>query len=255
MHRQDLAYAESLRKIRQVLERPASTGATAGAPTSTGGTAGAPPGSASSDQFSIVSSCVKALNTLGEVQQQLSEKIIQFSNVVKRDVVARPLDEMAATYEDRTTTMLAEGNRLDALLHDAQRHVLESFSKYDGIYREMEAERHSNGGDASVSDTSKRDLWLAEIVYCINVQTLQRCRVEYVKGMSGLFQQYKNLELLRVSVLQTAVDTYTRKQKLMYDELGGTMSEPMAAIQVGFFRALELVVDSELTISVHMNRE
>lgn len=171
---------------------------------------------------------MKALNTLGEVQQQLSEKFVQFSNVIRRDVVTRPLDEMVATFEERTSAMLSDGNRYDAMLHDAQRSVVESFSKYDAIYREMEAERHT----AENGDSSKKDLWLAEIAYAINVHKLKQCRVEYVKGMSALFQQYKNLELLRVSVIQTAVDTYARKQKLMYDELGGAMSEPLTAVQV-----------------------
>ncbi|TMW69568.1 hypothetical protein Poli38472_001724 [Pythium oligandrum] len=220
----DLAYAESLKKIRQVIERPVATLPTApnGSPPPSNG--GSSP--SAMEQLSVASSCVKALNTLGEVQQQLSEKIVQFTNVIKRDVVARPLDEMVATFEERSSTMLADGNRLDAMLHTAQKSVLDSFIKYDAIYREMESERHSN-----ISMDAKRDLWLAEIAYCINVQKLRQVRVEYVKGMSALFQQYKTLEVLRVSVIQTAVDTYIRKQKITYDELSGAMSEPFAAAQ------------------------
>ncbi|KAJ0402512.1 hypothetical protein ATCC90586_002682 [Pythium insidiosum] len=237
----DLAYADSLRKIRQVIERPSNptfpgstaavTGApaTAAAPTTTTGSGQAPSGAqaaSSLDQLSVLSTCVKALNALGEVQQQLSEKIVQFTSVVRRDVVLRPLEEMIGTFDERTTAMLAEGNRLDAMLHALQRNVIESFSKYDAIFREMELERQSN-----IRPETKRDLWLAEIAYCINVQKLRQGRVEYVKGMSALFQQYKTLEVLRVTVLQTAVDTYIRKQKMLYEELSAAMSEPMLATQ------------------------
>ncbi|GLE04329.1 hypothetical protein PINS_up013244 [Pythium insidiosum] len=238
----DLAYADSLRKIRQVIERPnnptfpgasstAGTGASPStAPPNATGTSGqttsGAPAPAPLEQLSILSTCVKALNALGEVQQQLSEKIVQFTNVVRRDVVLRPLEEMIGTFEERTTAMLAEGNRLDATLHALQRNVLESFAKYDAIFREMELERQSN-----VRPETKRDLWLAEIAYCINVQKLRQGRVEYVKGMSALFQQYKTLEVLRVTVLQTAIDTYIRKQKMLFEELSGAMSEPMLATQ------------------------
>lgn len=182
----------------------------------------------SNDSLSVTSSLGKALNTLGEVQQQISEKLVQFTNVIKRDVVARPLDEMIATFDERTTVMLTEGNKWDALLFEAQKNVVDSFTKYDAIYREMESDKNAS----APSSKTKQDLWLAEVVYGINVQKLQQRRVEYVKGMAGLFQQYKSLEVLRTSVLQTSMDTYLRKQKLMYDELSGAMAEPMARSQV-----------------------
>lgn len=183
----------------------------------------------SNDALSVTSSLGKALNTLGEVQQQISEKLVQFTNVVKRDVVARPLDEMIATFDERTSVMLAEGNKCDALLFEAQKNVVDSFTKYDAVYREMESDKNAS---TPSSNKSKQDLWLAEVAYGINVQKLQQRRVEYVKGMAGLFQQYKSLEVLRTSVLQTSMDTYLRKQKLMYDEMSGAMAEPMARSQV-----------------------
>uniref|UniRef100_K3XAL8 PH domain-containing protein n=1 Tax=Globisporangium ultimum (strain ATCC 200006 / CBS 805.95 / DAOM BR144) TaxID=431595 RepID=K3XAL8_GLOUD len=221
----DLAYAESLRKIRQVIEKPAITGLpnTAGHGGSTGAAGSAV------DQFSVLSSCTKALNTLGEVQQQQSEKITQFTNVIRRDVVLRPLEEMIATYDERSAAMIVDGNKYDAMLYEAQKHVVDAFAKYDTIFRDMESEKNTS----SRGETTKRDLWLAEIAYTINVQKLRQTRVEYVKGMSALFQQYKTLEVLRVSVIQTALDTYIRKQKLLYDELSGAMSEPMSTVQVG----------------------
>lgn len=177
-----------------------------------------------------MSSCAKAINTLGEVQQQLSEKLVQFTNVVKRDVIARPLDEMMATYEERTAAMLVDGKKLDTMLSQAQRAVVQSFATYDTLYREMESAHNSSGKPSPAS--TRRDLWLVETAYCIHVQTLKQRRVEYVKGMAALFQQYKSLELLRESVIQTALDTYNRKQKLTYDELAGAMAEPMAATAV-----------------------
>ncbi|DBA01600.1 TPA: hypothetical protein N0F65_011356 [Lagenidium giganteum] len=223
----DLAYAEALRKIRPVLERPIS-----GAGASPGGAA---PGAAGSglpslDSLALTSSCARAFNSLGEVQQQLSEKIVQFTTVVKRDVIARPFEEMVANFEERAATMLADGNRLDAMLHEAQKQVVEAFSRYDGIYREMEAERYTNA-QPDLGQPMRKDLWLAEIAYGIAVHRLKQTRVEYVKGMSSLFQLYKSLEVLRVSVIQTSLDTYIRKQKLTYDELAGALSEPMAAAQ------------------------
>lgn len=220
---QDLAYAESLRRIRQVIEKPAATGLSSGA---SGGS-----NTNDSDQFSLLSSCTKALNTLGEVQQQQSEKFAQFASVIRRDVVVRPLDEIVTSYDERSAAMLADGNRLDFMLYEAQKSVVESFSKYDAIFRDMECERNAN----TRGESAKQDLWLAEIAYTINVQKLRQKRVEYVKGMSSLFQQYKTLEVLRVSVVQTALDTYIRKQKLLYDELSGGMSEPMSAVQVRQF--------------------
>ncbi|KAF1336448.1 hypothetical protein FI667_g326, partial [Globisporangium splendens] len=219
----DLAYAESLRKIRQAIERPAITGLpnAAGHAGSTGA-AGSP-----TDQFSVLSSCTKALNTLGEVQQQQSEKITQFTGVIRRDVVLRPLEEMIATYDERSAAMIVDGNKYDAMLYEAQKHVVDAFTKYDTIFRDMESEKNTSSRGVA----TKRDLWLAEIAYTINVQKLKQIRVEYVKGMSALFQQYKTLEVLRVSVIQTALDTYIRKQKLLYDELSGAMSEPMSTVQ------------------------
>lgn len=230
---QDLAYAESLRKIRQALELPAPV-SHAPAPGSTGGSkaSSAPPGSGSGrlGDLTLTSSCTKAINILGEVQQQLSEKIVQFTNVVKRDVVARPLDEMIATYQERTATMLVDGKRFDSMLADAQHAVVQSFERYEAAFRE--AENASSDASRPTANTSRRDLWLAETAYCIHVHTLKQRRVEYVKGMATLFQQYKSLELLRASVIQTALDTYNRKQKLTYDELAGAMAEPMAATAV-----------------------
>lgn len=210
-----------------MIEKPAATGLTSG--TASGSNTNG------SDQFSLLSSCTKALNTLGEVQQQQSEKITQFANVIRRDVVVRPLDEMVASYDERSAAMLADGNRLDFMLYEAQKSVVESFAKYDAIFRDMESERNTN----TRGESAKQDLWLAEIAYTINVQKLRQKRVEYVKGMSALFQQYKTLEVLRVSVVQTALDTYIRKQKLLYDELSGGMSEPMSAVQVRHFPRLD----------------
>jgi hypothetical protein len=181
--------------------------------------------------LSLVSSCAKAIATLGEVQQQLSEKLVQFTNVVKRDVIARPLDEMVATYDERTAVMLVDGKRLDAALAQAQRAVVQSFAAYDALLREMESAGTPLTGTTSAA-APRRDLWLAETAYCIHVQALQQQRVEYVKGMAALFTQYKSLELLRASVIQTALDTYNRKQKLTYNELAGAMAEPMAATAV-----------------------
>lgn len=204
-----------------MIEKPAATGLPSG--NSSGSTANSP------DQFSLLSSCTKAFNRLGEVQQQQSEKIAQFANVIRRDVVVRPLEEMVASYDERSAAMLADGNRLDFLLYEAQKSAVGSFGKYDAIFRDMESERNNT---SARGESVKQDLWLAEIAYTINVQKLRQTRVEYVKGMSALFQQYKTLEVMRVSVVQTALDTYIRKQKLLYDELSGGMSEPMSAVQV-----------------------
>jgi hypothetical protein len=136
---------------------------------------------------------------------------------------------MAATYKERVATMLSEGDKLDALLFQSQKNVLAAFTKYDELFREIEKEKASEAADAAAR---RQDLWLAEMNYCVNVQKLQQRRVEYVTGMSALFQQYKTMEVWRASVIQTALDTYVRKQKLTYGEMAGAMTEPLAAAQV-----------------------
>ncbi|KAG6580282.1 uncharacterized protein IUM83_19310 [Phytophthora cinnamomi] len=202
----DLVYAEALRQTRAALDAPA---AAEGADT---------------EQLSVQSSVAKALHAVGEVQQQLAEKLVQLTTVVKREVTAKPLEEMAATYKDKMAAMLADGARLDAMLFQSQKHVLAAFAKYEELFKQTESEKESEA-------VKRQDLWLAEVHYCINVQKLQHCRVEYVTGMSALFQQYKTMEVWRASVIQTALDTYVRKQKLTYGEMAGAMAEPLAAAQ------------------------
>jgi hypothetical protein len=209
----DLAYAEALRQTRAVLDAPDNAANASG----------------STDQLSVQSSASKALHAVGEVQQQLAEKLMQLTTVVKREVMAKPLEEMAATYKERVATMLSEGDKLDALLFQSQKNVLAAFTKYDELFREIEKEKASEAADAAAR---RQDLWLAEMNYCVNVQKLQQRRVEYVTGMSALFQQYKTMEVWRASVIQTALDTYVRKQKLTYGEMAGAMTEPLAAAQV-----------------------
>ncbi|POM59111.1 Hypothetical protein PHPALM_36152, partial [Phytophthora palmivora] len=189
----DLAYAEALRQTRAVLEPAESTDS----------------GTTSSEQLNVQSSVSKALHVMGEIQTQLAEKLVQLTTAVKREVSAKPLEEMMATFKERVTTMLAEGDKLDAMLFQSQKNVLTAFGKYEELFEQLE----------SATDTNRQDLWLAEMNYCINVQKLQQCRVEYVTGMSALFQQYKTMEVWRASVIQTALDTYTRKQKLTYGEM------------------------------------
>ncbi|GMF47341.1 unnamed protein product [Phytophthora fragariaefolia] len=204
----DVAYAEALRQTRAALDAPAVDGA------------------ADSEQLSVQSSVAKALHAVGEVQQQLAEKLVQLTTVVKREVTAKPLEEMAATYKDKMAVMLADGEKLDAMLFQSQKNVQAAFAKYDELFNQLEGENES------AAATRRQDLWLAEMNYCITVQKLQQCRVEYVTGMSGLFQQYKTMEVWRASVIQTALDTYVRKQKLAYGEMAGAMAEPLAAAQV-----------------------
>eukprot|EP00644_Phytophthora_capsici_P013221 jgi/Phyca11/101268/e_gw1.5.911.1 len=217
----DLAYAEALRQTRAALEIPATqTG-----PDSSGST--------SNDQLNVQSSVSKALHAVGEVQTQLAEKLVHLTAVVKREVTTKPLEEMAATYKERVTLMLTEGDKLDAMLFQSQKNVLTAFSKYEDLFKQLES---ANDSVATVDTAVRRqDLWLAEMNYCINVQKLQQCRVEYVTGMSALFQQYKTMEVWRASVIQTALDTYIRKQKLTYGEMAGAMTEPLAAAQVRSF--------------------
>ncbi|KAH7470819.1 uncharacterized protein KRP23_10105 [Phytophthora ramorum] len=211
----DLAYAEALRQTRSALDAPTAQSAAAD---STGG----------NDQLNVQSSVSKALHAVGEVQQQLAEKLVQLTTVVKREVTAKPLEEMAATYKERVAVMLAEGDKLDAMLFQSQKNVLTAFGKYDALFKHMESEMESEKESPAVR---REDLWLTEMNYCINVQKLQQCRVEYVTGMSALFQQYKTMEVWRASVIQTALDTYIRKQKLTYGEMAGAMTEPLSAAQ------------------------
>lgn len=213
----DLAYAEALRQTRAALDAPTTHG-----PVETNGTT-------STEQLNVQSSVSKALHAVGEVQQQLAEKLVQLTTVVKREVTTKPLEEMAATFKERVATMLAEGDKLDAVLFQSQKNVLAAFAKYDELFNQMESEKESAATDAAAR---RQDLWLAEMNYCINVQKLQNCRVKYVTGMSALFQQYKTMEVWRASVIQTALDTYIRKQKLTYGEMAGAMAEPLAAAQV-----------------------
>ncbi|KAK1929132.1 hypothetical protein P3T76_015425 [Phytophthora citrophthora] len=213
----DLVYAEALRQTRAALEIPS----THTAPDSSGST--------SNDQLNVQSSVSKALHAVGEVQTQLAEKLVHLTAVVKREVTTKPLEEMAATYKERVTSMLAEGDKLDAMLFQSQKNVLTAFSKYDELFTQLES---ANESAATVDTVARRqDLWLAEMNYCINVQKLQQCRMDYVTGMSALFQQYKTMEVWRASVIQTALDTYIRKQKLTYGEMAGAMTEPLAAAQ------------------------
>ncbi|KAL4111678.1 39S ribosomal protein L41, mitochondrial [Phytophthora ramorum] len=211
----DLAYAEALRQTRSALDAPTAQSTAAD---STGG----------NDQLNVQSSVSKALHAVGEVQQQLAEKLVQLTTVVKREVTAKPLEEMAATYKERVAVMLAEGDKLDAMLFQSQKNVLTAFGKYDALFKHMESEMESEKESPAVR---REDLWLTEMNYCINVQKLQQCRVEYVTGMSALFQQYKTMEVWRASVIQTALDTYIRKQKLTYGEMAGAMTEPLSAAQ------------------------
>ncbi|TYZ62151.1 hypothetical protein PybrP1_009622, partial [[Pythium] brassicae (nom. inval.)] len=206
----DLAYAEALRRIRSVVEKPVAS-----ALPSAGG--------APAEHLGLLSSCAKALNTLGEVQQQQAEKLAQFAGAIRRDVVLRPLEEMVTTYDERSAAILAEGSKLDTTLHDAQQSVLDAFGRFDAIFCALE-------GGARARVDAKQDLWLAEIAYSVHVRQLRQTRVAYVKGMAALFQQYKTLEVMRIAVVQTALDTYIRKQKLLYDELAGGMAEPMSAV-------------------------
>ncbi|KAE8901810.1 hypothetical protein PF005_g7271 [Phytophthora fragariae] len=202
----DVAYAEALRQTRAALDAPAAEGSA----------------NTDTETLSVQSSVAKALHALGEVQQQLAEKLVQLTTVVKREVIAKPLEEMAATYKDKMATMLSEGEKLDAMLFQSQKNVLTAYGKYEELFKQMEGEKEAVRG---------HDLWLAEMNYCINVQKLQQCRVEYVTDMSGLFQQYKTMEVWRASVTQTALDTYVRKQKQAYGEMAGAMAEPLDAVQ------------------------
>ncbi|OQS04909.1 hypothetical protein THRCLA_02896 [Thraustotheca clavata] len=199
----DVAYAESLRRLRLALD------ATDAKP------------------LQMTSSCTNALSALGEVQQQLSEKIETFTHAIQRDVLTRPLQEMVTQYEETAATMVTEGTALDAILHAAQKRVHESFAAYDDQFREMERARQAK----QESSGHEADLWLAEVSYGINVRKLQTARVTYVTGMAQLFQQFKTIEVLRESVTQTAVDTYLRKQKTIFEELGGSMVEPLGITQ------------------------
>ncbi|ETV99551.1 hypothetical protein, variant 1 [Aphanomyces invadans] len=221
----DLAYADSLRRLRLVLDSPHADVPAATASSSSKG---------SKLNLQAASSCDQALSALGENQQLLCEKIEMFTNAVQRDVVARPFQEMITKYEETVTTMLTEGEHLDTLLHLTQRRVQEAFAVYDGVFRDMERHRHAKdpthrGGDKE--STSSHDLWLAEMTYGMHVKRLQNVRVEYVKGMAALFHQLKTLEVLRVSVTQSALDNFLRKQKLIFEELGNSMAEPLAIVQ------------------------
>ncbi|KAG7394942.1 hypothetical protein PHYBOEH_004463 [Phytophthora boehmeriae] len=209
----DLAYAEALRQTRAALDSPVSIGAQEAA------------GSGSNDQLNVQSSVAKALHAVGEVQQQIAEKAVQLTTVIKREVT-KPLDEMVATYKERVAVMTTEGDKLDAMLFKAQQSVLTAYDKYEEQFKQLESEH--NGPSKTEGGL---DIWLAEMNYCISVQKLQQCRVEYVTGMSALFQQYKTMEVWRASVIQTALDTYSRKQKLTYSEMAGAMMEPLAAAQ------------------------
>ncbi|CEG43275.1 uncharacterized protein PHALS_13479 [Plasmopara halstedii] len=157
------------------------------------------------DQMNMPSSISKALHVLGEVQTQMADKIVQLTTVVKREVMTKPLEEMATTYKERVETMVTEGNKLDAMLYHSQKNVVDAFEKYEEIFNESESRRE---GTSSADPVRRQDLWLAEMNYCIHVQKQQQCRVEYVTGMAALFQQYKAMELWRASVIQTALDTY-----------------------------------------------
>ncbi|OQR82952.1 hypothetical protein ACHHYP_15277 [Achlya hypogyna] len=205
----DVAYAESLRRLRLALDGTDVVG----------------------PKLQMSSSCDTALNALGESQQQLSEKIETFTHAIQRDVLARPLQEMARArvqqYEETATTMVTEGTALDLMLRAAQKRVQESFAAYDDLFRDMERARQAK----QETPGHTADLWLAEAAYGVNVRKLQLARVEYVTGMAQLFQQFKTIEVLRVSVTQTAMDTYLRKQKTIFEELGGTMVEPLGIAQ------------------------
>ncbi|TDH70358.1 hypothetical protein CCR75_009337 [Bremia lactucae] len=212
----DLAYAEALRHTRAVIEISESHGI---AETN---------GALVNDQLNVQSSISKALHTAGEVQTQLAEKIVQLTTVMKREVLTKPLEEMTTTYKERVATMLSEGDKLDAMLFLSQKNVAVAFSKFNELYDQMESKDESF---AMTNAAKREDLWLAEMSYCVYVQKLQQCRVEYVTKMASLFHQYKTMELWRASVIQTALDTYIRKQKLTYSEMAGAMSESQAAVQ------------------------
>ena len=228
----DLAYAEALRQTRAVLDAPMTQGTTD------------TNGPSHDEQLNIQSSVSKALYAVGEVQQQLAEKLVQLTTVVKREVTLKPLEEMVATFKEKVATMVTEGEKLDAMLFQSQKNVLIAFSKFDDLCSQMEREKENVTGPERVDSAARRqDLWLAEMNYCINVQKLQYCRVEYVTGMSALFQQYKTMEVWRASVIQTALDTYIRKQKLTYSEMAGAMTEPLGVAQVPKLRHCSLYDD------------
>ncbi|CAK4151403.1 unnamed protein product [Aphanomyces euteiches] len=209
----DLAYADSLRRLRTSLELSADE-----------------PHS-KSKSLQAASSCDQSITALAENQQQLCDKLETFTTAVQRDIITRPLQEMITKYDETAVEMLAQGDALDAILHVTQRRVQEAFAAYDGVFRDMERHRHMKDKSEAPQNVTSADLWLAEMAYGVQVKKLQRVRVEYVKGMANLFQQFKTLEVLRVSVTQTALDTFMRKQKLIFEELGGSMVEPLAVVQ------------------------
>uniref|UniRef100_M4BVL2 PH domain-containing protein n=1 Tax=Hyaloperonospora arabidopsidis (strain Emoy2) TaxID=559515 RepID=M4BVL2_HYAAE len=211
----DLVYAEALRQTRQVLDAPSTD----------------LDGATTPELLIVQSSVSKALCAVGEVQQQVAEKLEQYTTVVKREVTAKLLEEMADTFKERVATMLSEGERLDGLLFQSQNNVLASFAKYVKLFGVMEKGEETPAAVNVVDPVRRLDLWLAEVNYCINVQKLRTCRVEYVTGMAALFQQYKTIEVWRASVIQTALDTYIRKQKLVYGEMAGAMTGPLASAQ------------------------
>ncbi|GMF22009.1 unnamed protein product [Phytophthora lilii] len=208
----DVAYAEALRQTRAALDAPAAQ---------------TEPGD---DQLSVQSSVSKALHAAGEVQQQLAEKLLQLTTVVKREVTAKPLEEMAATCKEKVAAMLTEGDKLDAMLFQSQKNVLAAFAKYEEVFKQMESEENAPTATDAATTSRRQDLWLAEMNYCINVQKLQQCRVDYVTGMSGLFQQYKNMEYT-AAALSASEDTDAK----LFSTLRSPITSPLL-VRCGFLK-------------------
>lgn len=113
----DLAYAESLHRLRFMIDTSINV--------------------ESPDSLVLQQTSSVALNSVGELQQLLSEKIAQFTAVLKRDVISRPFEEMALAFEEKAANLLVDGKQLDSALELTQKRVLDAFSTFDTIFTEM----------------------------------------------------------------------------------------------------------------------
>lgn len=104
------------------------------------------------------------------------------------------------------------------MLFLSQKNVLTVVLKYEELFKRLE--RQIQVWQQCNTAVRRLDLWMN---YCMGVQKLQQCCVEYVTGISALFQRYKTMDVWIVTDklktycwLHTRLDLESRSYGMLY---------------------------------------
>nr|CCA23947.1 conserved hypothetical protein [Albugo laibachii Nc14] len=161
----------------------------------------------------LLSSFSDAFESLTRSQEQFAEKLDQFLASIRKDVVHRYLTDLSTQYKHSVEDITQRGSRFQEELTNTHTFVCDSFNSLSTILNDAV------------------DAWRMEFAYFDSVQKWKQTRCEYVKGMAECFQQFKTMEINRITVLQKVMETYLRKQRLFYEQVAHAISEPMTAAE------------------------